>query len=774
MSDPITTSIEIGISAIKAGAAIANWWEARQTRKRDEGQGSSGKTGAGLDEIFLVFSSLGQRLMALDVINYDVLPQALAAVKVAVETSDVDLALELDHLDPIMQYLVACAYVFCAACHPMPIYYGYGCGVMNDPSWGSPEHRSWWNADIDQAIAYLKSVPHPWKLLKKSPSEISKAEPFYEQRDKKTQKLMQGVMADLVKQCEKSGYPQPLSPNDNIKIYTWAVHFATYGGTAIYTDHGHDFTAACAWQQDPGRFLYAWTVGEHANLRPGQAVILHDEHIGALAEWLEGLNGITFKVLLDSELDWSKIKLKSSTKKLMMAHTGNEHGIRNIPDVIVRNPDSAALLTAQLDTLHMVSMSVPLIKAKESQAAPPSPTSPSQSLPAIMPSQSPVDPVPEPASPVSLMSRTVSEKSVVSESIILRKEIQLSPAETSMVAAPILLQSPVLTPPSSIHSSDTLSPLPPGWEERSTPEGRLYYVNHNSQSTTWDRPSPVPTYSNLPPSYQAVTSRKPLSPASRPALSPTRSASNTQAESTSSVPLQSDLVLDVVRSEQDAAKLKDGPKPPPQKRRELLNTRMFTGQKKVACWVADMPVTPDIYEQLTAVQHEFSYIRHTALAGDVSELPKLGYSLRTTGSTELLIGVNMHHESTFKREVMNSQLITTLGSVMDELTTYSFPQDFNDRCNGSPLTGIMVCIMIHQDRMKDVPWLRQLGASFLWDIPSSVNISDSKKGDGKFYDDAHKATRKILGKEVKTVLNEVRVRVYAILCYVQDMMLIIC
>jgi hypothetical protein len=74
--------------------------------------------------------------MALDVINCGVLPQALAAVKVAVETSDADLAIELDNLDPIMQYLVACAYVFCAACHPMSIYYGYGCGVMNNPILG--------------------------------------------------------------------------------------------------------------------------------------------------------------------------------------------------------------------------------------------------------------------------------------------------------------------------------------------------------------------------------------------------------------------------------------------------------------------------------------------------------------------------------------------------------------------------------------------------------------------------------------------------------------
>jgi hypothetical protein len=73
---------------------------------------------------------------------------------------------------------------------------------------------------------------------------MSKSEPSCEQRDKKTQKLMQGMMADLVKQCEKNGYPQPLPPNDNIKINTWVAPFATYGGTAIYTDHGHDFTAA--------------------------------------------------------------------------------------------------------------------------------------------------------------------------------------------------------------------------------------------------------------------------------------------------------------------------------------------------------------------------------------------------------------------------------------------------------------------------------------------------------------------------------------------------
>lgn len=192
--------------------------------------------------------------MALDVINYDALPQALAAVKVAVETSDDDLAYELGRLDPILQYLVACAFVFCAACHPMSIYYGYGCGVMNDTTWANPEHRSTWNMDIDQAIAYLKSIPHPWKLLKKSPSQIGKTEPVYEQCDKKSMKLIQGIYTDLFKQCEKHGYPQPLPPNDNIKIGTWAIPFATYGGTSIYADHAHNFLSSIGLATRPGPF----------------------------------------------------------------------------------------------------------------------------------------------------------------------------------------------------------------------------------------------------------------------------------------------------------------------------------------------------------------------------------------------------------------------------------------------------------------------------------------------------------------------------------------
>ncbi|XP_062847242.1 NEDD4-like E3 ubiquitin-protein ligase WWP1 isoform X2 [Trichomycterus rosablanca] len=38
----------------------------------------------------------------------------------------------------------------------------------------------------------------------------------------------------------------------------------------------------------------------------------------------------------------------------------------------------------------------------------------------------------------------------------------------------------------------TSDPLPPGWEQRKDPHGRTYYVDHNTRTTTWERPQPLP------------------------------------------------------------------------------------------------------------------------------------------------------------------------------------------------------------------------------------------------------------------------------------------
>lgn len=49
--------------------------------------------------------------------------------------------------------------------------------------------------------------------------------------------------------------------------------------------------------------------------------------------------------------------------------------------------------------------------------------------------------------------------------------------------------------PTSSYASHYVSavaqpaPLPPGWEERKTPEGKSFYVDHTTKTTTWTRPS---------------------------------------------------------------------------------------------------------------------------------------------------------------------------------------------------------------------------------------------------------------------------------------------
>ena len=54
--------------------------------------------------------------------------------------------------------------------------------------------------------------------------------------------------------------------------------------------------------------------------------------------------------------------------------------------------------------------------------------------------------------------------------------------------ANIMQTTATLRPAMARGTSGMLAPLPAGWEERQGPDGRVYYVDHNTQTTQWERP----------------------------------------------------------------------------------------------------------------------------------------------------------------------------------------------------------------------------------------------------------------------------------------------
>jgi len=55
---------------------------------------------------------------------------------------------------------------------------------------------------------------------------------------------------------------------------------------------------------------------------------------------------------------------------------------------------------------------------------------------------------------------------------------------------------------------DNQGPLPPGWERRVDHLGRTYYVDHNSRTTTWNRPSPNQATNQEGASQEVATARE--------------------------------------------------------------------------------------------------------------------------------------------------------------------------------------------------------------------------------------------------------------------------
>ncbi|XP_075405632.1 NEDD4-like E3 ubiquitin-protein ligase WWP1 isoform X2 [Tenrec ecaudatus] len=63
---------------------------------------------------------------------------------------------------------------------------------------------------------------------------------------------------------------------------------------------------------------------------------------------------------------------------------------------------------------------------------------------------------------------------------------------SSALDAAKIRQSDACVEPARPQSGNSTETLPSGWEQRKDPHGRTYYVDHNTRTTTWERPQPLP------------------------------------------------------------------------------------------------------------------------------------------------------------------------------------------------------------------------------------------------------------------------------------------
>ncbi|KAL2066053.1 hypothetical protein VTL71DRAFT_2124 [Oculimacula yallundae] len=346
MADPITL-INLAFSGIKVAASIGTWMEKREIRKQQAATTiqpafTASPTGE-VEDMFLVLSVLGQQLLILDVIAIGPLPRAHTAVIQAFTAKDKSLLVVFEKLDQTLQYSVTTALFFCAVCWPMHIYRGFGTGVLHEPNFGRLGWGGPWFKTMDSTIAYLQSMASDVHVFRKTPTGLSRFQPDESDAEGETdaeekawEKLMK-LYEEFLKAISKRGLPQP--KDRSFRLGSW--HILAYSWTSSYTwspvqDH---FRWALNYQADPGKFLHAYTIGRHLDLQDGEALFVLKGPTVPLLIWLQGLAGMTFKLVPASALDFSSLKLSSKAKKLFLAE-------EVIPYFAVKDPIASARVEA--------------------------------------------------------------------------------------------------------------------------------------------------------------------------------------------------------------------------------------------------------------------------------------------------------------------------------------------------------------------------------------------------------------------------------------------
>jgi hypothetical protein len=292
------------------------------------------KSNADYDDALVVLAVLGSRLVGLNVVNHHEINSANDAVRQAFQGVGGSKYFErYERLDKSVQIGVICGLAFCAECYPMHIWRGFGSTLMGNYNWATHyvDNQTW--TYLDQSVSFLKSSHRNFTLFKSLPEGMERMKPWIRKDEKehnaiawkaakKDRKALEKAKKDFNKRVEKKGFPQP--SDKSFTISSWSIPYATWDSQFSINNEGHNWANVLQQQMDPGRLFHAFVIGGHLNLREEEALIIPAGPAECLVRWLEGLEGMTFKLIPTSKLDLKKVGLKSSTLKLMQTQQGKD------------------------------------------------------------------------------------------------------------------------------------------------------------------------------------------------------------------------------------------------------------------------------------------------------------------------------------------------------------------------------------------------------------------------------------------------------------------
>nr|CAD7429432.1 unnamed protein product [Timema monikensis] len=176
--------------------------------------------------------------------------------------------------------------------------------------------------------------------------------------------------------------------------------------------------------------------------------------------------------------------------------------------------------------------------------------------------------------------------------------------------------------------------LPEGWEERRTPAGRLYYVNHHTRTTQWVRPNSRPHYNGIIPTNTP--------PPGGSSMSPPPDVDCMSPGDTSLTPVSSHSARNNINRDRRSSRLHDEPAG----RRESTGSQPSSARRRSG-------------RQRNSIQHNgiarsaHPRQQHLSQPGDLPQ----GYELRTTQQGQVYFyhiptGVSTWHDPRIPRDLL--------------------------------------------------------------------------------------------------------------------------